>query len=438
MKRLHRKGIISLLAALLFISTIFSGTAMAAGDTLDIKGESAILVDGETGRILFQKNPDLPLHPASMTKMMTEYLVLEAIKEGKITWDQKTGISEYVYNISQNRALSNVPLRKDDQYSVRELYESMAIYSANASSIALAELIAGSETNFIKMMNEKGTELGLKNHKFVNCTGLNNSDLLGMHPQGTSSDEEPVMSARDSAALAYQLIHDYPEVLDTSKIPVKWFREETSDKIEMQNWNWMIPGTMYGVYDYQGVDGIKTGSTDLGGCSFTATAKRDDVRLISVVMKTATKPARFGETKKLLDYGFSNFVKKELFPAGYKIPEKSDIPVFKGKQKSVQVMPEKPAAILVKKGAENTFEPSFQLDQSLMENGTLVAPLEKGQVVGTLELNNKSSENYGYLTDDIKAKSQIPVITSDEVKKANWFVLFFRAIGDIFSGLFKK
>lgn len=438
MIKFQRKSISFFLAALVFVLSVFQSTAIAAEDSLNIKGESAILIDADTGRILYQKNPDTSLPPASMTKMMTEYLVLEAIKEGRLKWDEKTGISEYVYKISQDRSLSNVPLRRDVEYTVKELYESMAIYSANGSTIAITEILAGSETNFVKMMNQKGSELGLKDYKFVNSTGLNNIDLQGMHPEGTAPDEENMMSARDTALLGYRLIKDFPEVLDTSKIPEKYFQEDTSDEIKMQNWNWMIPGTMYGVYDYPGVDGIKTGSTDLGGYSFTATAKKGDIRLISVVMRTNSYAERFGETKKLLDYGFSNFTKKELYPAGYKIEGQSLVPVVKGKEKVAEVALQKPVTMLVKKGEEDLFQPSYQFDSALLKNGALVAPLSQDQVVGSLILNYKGTEDMGYLTEDLKTTSQVPVVTTTEVKKANWFVLFFRAIGEFFSGLLKK
>lgn len=439
MKSKKRTSIAILLISLFVISTFLPYSAKAAGiDPLNITGKSAVLIDAQSGKVLYQKNPDTPLHPASMTKMMTEYLTLEAIKEGKINWDQKTGISEYVFKVSQNRSLSNVYLRRDHQYSVRELYESMVIYSANGSSIALAELIAGSETNFVKMMNEKASKLGLKDYKFVNCTGLNNSDLFGSHPQGTAANEENVMSARATATLAYYLLRDFPEVLKTSSIPVKVFREGTSDQIRMDNWNWMVPGTMYGVYDYQGVDGIKTGSTDLGGFSFTSTAKRNDTRLISVVMKTDSYAARFGETKKMLDYGFSNFEYKELFPSGYRIEGKSEIPVNQGSEKKVQVETQKPAMMVIKKGDEKLYEPSYQFNQSLMKDGALVAPLEKNQIVGSLVLNYKGTEDYGYLTEAIKLENQVSVMTSSSVKKANWFVLLMRAIGEFFTGILKK
>lgn len=437
MKKLLKKCIVFLLISMLTISVMPAMAADAAtstGDPLGLKAEAAILVDAGSGKILYQKNPDEPLHPASMTKMMTEYLILDAIKKGSIKWDQKISISDYVFKVSHNKNLSNVWLRKDDQYTVKELYESMAIYSANGSTIALAELVAGSETNFVKMMNDKAAQLGLKNYKFVNCTGLNNADLFGMQPEGTGPTEENVMSARDVATLAYRLLKDHPEVLQTSSITTKVFREGTPDANKMDNWNWMLPGLVFG---YEGVDGLKTGDTDAGGCSFTATAKRGNLRFISVVMKTASKTARFQETKKLLDYAFSNFSEKQIFPAGYKVSGKTEIPVIKGRQKEVGIAAKSPLSIVVKNGEENDYTPSLVLDASMMKNGELPAPLKNGQTVGYLTVNYKGSINYGYLTADGKTNEQVPVVTTSAVKKANFIILFFRAIGNLIARAFK-
>lgn len=428
MKKNVRNGLIFLLSAILIIPLLFQGTAMADNtDQLQINGQSAILVDAASGRILYQKNIDEPLHPASMTKMMTEYLLLESIKSGKIKWDQNVPISEYAHDISQNTTLSNVPLRLDGQYNVRELYESMAIYSANGSAIALAELAAGSEANFVKMMNDKAAQLGMKDYKFVNCTGLNNSDLMGKHPAG-EKDEENVMSARSVAILAFRLLHDYPEVLKTSSIEKKVFKEGT----QMSNWNWMLPGLVFG---YKGVDGLKTGSTDLGGNSFTATAKRGDVRFISVIMKTSSKEQRFIETKKLLDYGFGNYSSKALYPAGYKISSKPELPVNNGKLKKVGVESKSPLVALVKKGEENAFEPVYKLDPKLSSGDSLNAPLDKDQVVGKLTINYKGSDNYGYLLPGYEESA--PLAVTAQVKKAGWLTTAFRAIGNFFRNLFK-
>lgn len=156
-----------------------------------------------------------------MTKMMTEYLVLEAIEEGEISWDTRTEISEYAYSISANNSFSGVGLRLDHEYTVEQLYEAMAINSDNATSIALAELIAGSEGEFVKLMNQKAEEMGLPDAKFVNSTGLDNKDLNGKHPEGTKADDTNLLSARSTAMLAYHLVNDFDQALEISSIPKK-------------------------------------------------------------------------------------------------------------------------------------------------------------------------------------------------------------------------
>ncbi len=417
----------------LLIFLIFSSITSAqaqVNDTLNIKGEAAILIEGNSGKILYQKNIDEPLPIASMTKMMTEYLVLEAIKKGQITWDQKTSISDYVFRISQNRNLSNVPMRKDAQYTVRELFEAAAIYSANGAAIALAEMISGSETEFVKQMNSKAKELGLKDHKFVNSTGLNNQDLLGQHPQGFTVQDQNMLSARSTAILAYRLVQDFPEVLKTSSIPKKVFREGTDDAIQMDNWNWMLPSLVFG---YEGMNGLKTGSTTQAGYSFTGTAKRNDLRLISVVMKTNSYEARFAETRRLMDYGFSNFIRKQILPEGFQIPNKSQIAVIKGKQKTVEVEGKKPLVITIKRDQEKLFEPVYKLDNSVTQDGKLVAPLKKGQRIGALGVSFKGDLKYEFVTPKGISKEQVDLVTKEEVKKASFIRLFFRGISSFIS-----
>src|SRR5699024_2963150 len=149
-------------------SVIGQPETIEAESTLDINAESAILVDADTGKILYAKNPDMVLPPASMTEMMTEYLVWEAIEDGSISWDTETKISDYAYSISSDEDFSGVGLYQDEKYTVRSLYEAMAINSDNATTIALAELIAGSEGEFVKLMNEKAEEMGLSDYEFVN------------------------------------------------------------------------------------------------------------------------------------------------------------------------------------------------------------------------------------------------------------------------------
>ncbi|AST93944.1 D-alanyl-D-alanine carboxypeptidase [Sutcliffiella cohnii] len=418
-------------------------------DTLNINASAAILIDFETGKVLYDKNADTLLPVASMTKMMTEYLLLEAIHDGKLAWDDEYEVSEVVYHISQQYpALSNVPLRRDGVYSVRELYEAMAIYSANGATIALAEMVAGSETNFVRMMNEKAGELGLEDYEFINSTGLNNEDMGGYHPEGTAPDAETRLSARATAKLAYHLIHDFPEILETASIPKKVFREGTSDAIDMPNWNWMVSTERY-AFNKDGavVDGLKTGSTLNAGYCFTGTVEHNGKRLITVVMN-ATKDEsnteqlppqafRFLETARMFSYGLDNFNLVELFPEGYQ-PEETTLPVIKGKDKEVEIATVEPLNMMVKRGEEEQFEPVFVINEELLnENGELIAPIEKGTKIGYFTVEYTGGQDLGYLYDD-GSVGTVDVVTVADVQKANWFVLVMRGIGGFFGDIWSS
>src|SRR5699024_1649369 len=194
-----KKKLLYVLAVMLAMTLVISYPVGTAEASFDVEAESAILVDGDSGKILFAKDPDVALPPASMTKMMTEYLVLEAIDNDEVGWDTTTQVSDYAYRISADDSMSGVGLVQEKDYTVRELYEAMAINSDNATTIALAELIAGSEGEFVQLMNEKGEEMGLPEFEFVNSTGLDNKDLEDNHPEGTDPDGINQLSARSSA-----------------------------------------------------------------------------------------------------------------------------------------------------------------------------------------------------------------------------------------------
>ncbi|MER2090100.1 MAG: serine hydrolase [Sporosarcina sp.] len=437
MKRKLRKYVAFLLMPLLLLMTLGTVPAHAAS-TLGINVDGAILIDAESGKILYEENADKPLGIASMTKMMTEYILFEAIKEGTISWDQEYKVNDYTYAVSQDRRLSNVPLRKDGTYTIRELYEAVAIYSANAATIAIAETIAGTETEFLKLMNAKAEELGLKDYKFVNSTGLNNMDLQGMHPQGTGEKDENVMPAKSVAKLAYQLLKDYPEVLDTTKINSKIFREGTSDAIKMDNWNFMLPGF---VYEYEGVDGLKTGTTDFAGHCFTGTATRDGKRVIAVVMKAVDSKgvgsykARFDATRALFDYGFGQFSEVEFVPAGYQFKDSKTLDVVKGKAKTVAVEVKEPIRMMVKTSEKDLFVPELVIDESKMKDGALQAPVKKGTVVGHVNLVKTEGTDYGFIDSENPAAE---VVTKGAVEKAGWFALTMSAIGDFFVSIWNS
>nr|WP_295975135.1 serine hydrolase [uncultured Bacillus sp.] len=436
-KYFSRKKLAGLLALILLIN-LFPGLHKAsAEDVLNINASAAILVDAETGKVLYSKNPDQVLGIASMTKMMTEYLLLEAIDEGRVKWDQEYAVSDYVYQVSQDRDLSNVPLRADGTYTIKELYEAMTIYSANGATIAIAETIAGSESSFVKMMNEKAGELGLKDYKFVNSTGLNNLDLKGMHVAG-NPEEENVMSARATAKLAYRLLHDYPGLLKTTSIPKKKFREGTDDEINMENWNWMLQGL---VFQYEGVDGLKTGTTDFAGYCFTGTAERNGDRYITVVMNAkgeggadGTYKSRFDETKKMFNYAFSNFSSEEIVKKHAQVKNYKTLPVVKGKEDKVKIYTKDSLKLVVKNGEKQKYKTKVVIDKKLLnDNDELTAPIKKGDKVGYITIDAKKGESIEFL--DTGNTVKVDLIAAEDVEKANWFVLAMRGIGGFFADI---
>lgn len=405
----------------------YSSASAETGPALNIEAGAAILVEANSGKILYQKNADELLAIASMTKMMSEYLVHEAVDKGKLKWDQKVKVSDYAHTISQDRSLSNVPLENGGSYTVKELYEAMGIYSANGATIALAEAVAGTEADFVKMMNDKAKELGLKNYKFVNSTGLTNKDLKGKHPEGTTPDEENKMSARDCAILAQRLIQDFPKVLETAGIPKKTFQEGGKYPIKMDNWNWMLKGL---IMQYEGVDGLKTGSTPEAGDCFTGTAERNGMRLISVVIKTNSHTARFAETKKLFDYGFTNFEAKKVYPKGSAVKGHETVQVEKAKDTDIALQTKQAIVLPMPKGSKDVYKTEFKAMKERQE-----APIKKGTTIGQMVISAKEGNDAGFLT----GKSlQVDLVTKAEVEKANWFTLSMRGIGSFFGGIWNS
>lgn len=420
-----------LMIPILLIGTFAMTSTSASAETdIGINVDAAILIDADTGKILYEQNADASLGIASMSKMMSEYILLDAIDAGKITWDQQYRVTEYTYRMSQDRALSNVPLREDGTYTIQELYEAMAIYSANAATVGIAETIAGSEKEFVKLMNEKAEEIGLEGYKFVNATGLNNADLFGMYPEGSGPEDENVMPAKSVAKLAYHLLKAHPEVLETSSISKKTFREGTEDEIQMSNWNWMLPGL---VNEYEGVDGLKTGSTLLAGQCFTGTAERNGTRLIAVVMNAkdsngnSVRTARFDAAAKLFDYGFGQFTKQEIVPSDYVFKGNETIPVTKGKEDSVEIAVKEPISLVVKTSEKDLYVPKLELDKKSLE-----AAVKKGTVVGKVVIEKTEGEDYGFIDDK---SFSTDVVTTNAVERAGFVSLFFQGVGSFFGNV---
>lgn len=396
----------------------------AAQPNLNVQARSAILVDAISGKILYAQNPDEPLPPASMTKMMTEYLVEEAVAKGKIKWDDVVTASEYAHFLGKGDG-SKVGLAVGEQHTVKELVYAMTVGSANDATVALAERIAGSETNFVQMMNEKVKELGMTNTHFATATGYPKKDLGQYAP---AIEGESVMSARDAAILAWHLIHDYPSSLEFNKTAKYTFMQGQNPR-ELKNYNFMIPGLIYGNL-VQGVDGLKTGHTSAAGYNFTATAVQNGMRLISVVQGTSSEKERFFQTKKLLDYGFSTYEITDLAKAKESIKGFETVPLKNGKEKEVTAITKDTFSVVIKKGEKDLYKPVAVFNQDLQ------APIKSGQKVGYLTYKYEGKENYDYLNDKIKMQGNMDLVAKDEVEKASAFRLFFRKIFSMIGGIF--
>ncbi|QDX91924.1 D-alanyl-D-alanine carboxypeptidase [Brevibacillus laterosporus] len=416
-----------LLAGAIGMLSIVGGAmqASAAGTVanLDLKVKSAILVEASTGKILYSTNPDVPLPPASMTKMMTEYLVLEAVKTNKIKMDELVPVSDYAFFIAKIKDSAGVYLNAGESHKVSELYKAMAIASANDATALLAEKVGGSEANFVAMMNKKAQEFGMKNTFFVTSTGLPANELGPFSPADTSKDN--VMSARDAAILADHLVTDYPEALDISKMPRLVFREGQKDESKLANNNWMLPGLPS---ETLGVDGLKTGYTQEAEYCFTGTANRDGMRLITVVMGAKTKTSRFEETKKLLNYGYSTYKATEKLGKGVPVAGFENAPIKKGVQLEVPAITAKSVNVIGKIGEEAKVTPR-------VEYKDLTAPIKKGDVIGKVYLDTEGKSDYLLPSNQ---KGGVDLIATEDVEEGSWIRLFFRSIFEFIASLFKS
>lgn len=428
----------SLLTGLSATALMFGlGTAyVAEAQGVEVDAKASITVDYETGQILQGEAIDEPLGIASITKMLAEYIVFEEIEDGNISWDTEIKISDYAYNISQNYGLSNVPLRKNEVYTLEELYHSMAIYSANGATIAIAEGISGSEEKFVDRMRETVEAFGIEDATLFNATGLNNKDLEGNTYPGSSADDENSMSARSVATITNRILMDYPEVLETASIPKMTFREGTDDAIEMTNWNMMLEGLLM---ERAGVDGLKTGTTNYAGPTFTGTAKEEDRRVITVVLDSGDDmTTRFRETGKLMDYGFDNFSSEDVLVNWDENLEYKPLIVTNGKEDHLDFEPSEELALLIESGdkVEEDVTYTIEWDKNIINNeGSIEAPISKGMELGRLVVNYSGNE-LGYL--DGQTEASVPLVAKTNVEKAGIFSQLWSSTVSFFKGLVSR
>ncbi|MBU9712879.1 D-alanyl-D-alanine carboxypeptidase family protein [Evansella tamaricis] len=280
----------TLLLVFTFITIIFVFLGWTShSNKPNIEATAAVLMDVETGEVLFEKNKDIPYPVASMSKMMTEYIILEEIHYGRLSWEDKVTISK---TAAQTGGVS-IPIESGDQLSLRDLFMAMAVSSANNATVSLAEHLSGSEVEFVKLMNKKGKQMGLSDYSlFVNATGLT-EEFNGSYNS---------MSPMDAARLASQLVNDYPEILEFSSTS---FEQLDFNDIPVHTTNLML-SPAYPFFHVEGLDGLKTGFTNEANYCFAGTAEKDGKRFISVVMGSPTTDERFVETKKLFTFAFQD------------------------------------------------------------------------------------------------------------------------------------
>ncbi len=359
-----------LLVLLLFVhATAFGADArlLPPPPAPEVAARSYVLLDFQSGQVLQARDPDARIEPASLTKLMTAYLAFTAIRQGRLKLDQTLPVSEKAWRTEGSRMFLDpkVPARVDD------LLKGMIVQSGNDACITLAEGIAGSEEAFAELMNREAKRLGLVNTHFTNATGL-------PHPQHYST-------ARDLALLAAAVIRDFPEFY-----PLYSLKEFTYNRITQPNRNRLLWQDPF-------VDGMKTGHTEAAGYCLIASAKRGAMRLISVVTGTASDSARTAESQKLLNYGFQFYETYRLYPKGQTV---ATLPVYKGASNTVKTGFDRDVFLSLPKGYY------AHAKASLISRQPLLAPIAKGQTVGTLtiEIEGKPYARYA-----LQALEEIPV-----------------------------
>lgn len=390
------KKVIAALAILL----AFIGSSVYADD-FDVAAKHAIAVEATTGKVLYEKDATTPAGIASMTKILTVYLTYKEIDNGNLSWDTKVPISDYAYDLTANSDASNVPMEARE-YTVEQLVNAAMVASANSAVIALAEQIGGSESNFVDMMKAQLNEWGITDAKLVNASGLNNSYLGDNIYPGSSSTDENMLSARDIAIIARHLITEYPDVLKISSQTTADFDGST-----MNTYNYMLKDMPY---ERDGVDGLKTGTTELAGASFVATSTENGMRIISVVMNAdgweENDFARFEATNELLDYVKSNYEITTIIEAGQSY-KNSKAKVKDGKEKTVPVVAAQDLNVVHRIGTDVSAK--FSSKAKGYE-----ATINKGDKVGKFEYNDNQIVGTGYLD----SKPSVPALAKKEVKKS--------------------
>lgn len=362
-----------------------------AEENLISNAVSGILIEANSGEIIYEKDKDKQVSVASMTKMVAQIIILEEIEKKNIHWEDIVTVSRNASDMGG----SQIYLEEGEKMSVKDLMKGVSVASANDATVALAEYISGSEEKFVKRMNHKVKELGLKNTHFVNCTGLD--------------EENHYSSSYDMAMIARELITKHPAILEFSSIYEDYLRENTDHKFWLVNTNKLIR-------QYNGVDGLKTGHTDQAGYCLAATIEKDHLRLIGIVLGEKDSKTRNKETIALLDYGFSN-IKTRVIEKKNKVLKK--VSLKKTNLSSINAVLGEDLVVIENKNVSLK-------DYSLKVNiKPFTYPLEKGSVIGNVDVYVRG-----------KKVSEAFLLSSSAVRKLSFFEFFERSFSNILMGNF--
>ena len=417
MKRLRKKIHMILLLSMIFLLIIPIPT-LAQDNSFDVPAKAAIAVDFDTGKILYEKNSTTPLPIASMSKLISAYLVYEAIDKGQIHWNDTVSFDDELIKLTEDPELSNIPIKKNLTYTVEDNVKAMLISSSNVSTTALARLISGSEQSFVDQMSQKVAFWGINDAKFISASGLDTEDLAAQDRyQGSDGKDSNILSAKDMVIVARNLLKDYPEVLEITKQPSYTLFAGTENEETFWSSNLMLPGLDYYT---EGTDGLKTGTTPNAGACFIGSTVLDGHRIITVVMNVDESHSRFEVTKNLLDYVNTNWEYKTLAKAGdHAVQETMAVP--NGEKETVDVILDEPISMWVHK-ENSTIKEVFDANRK-----ELSAPVRKGQIVGTQVITD-TTDTLGYLNSSDTHQSSGIVVTKNENKKATIFVRVWRSL----------
>lgn len=414
-KKLKKLGI-SILTSLIIVTGVGQLSLIKADQTLpqlDLDAKSAIAIDAKTGQIIYAKDDKQTYPVASMSKLLTAYILLQAIHEGKITWETKVTPTVTEVDISNNTELTNVPLKEGHSYTIKQLYQAMLVGSANAATMLIVNAISGTQTKFIDKMRETAKSLGITDAKIYSANGLTAKYLGDEIYPNTDENAENEFSVRDMAIISQKLIKEYPEILETTKLTKIDFNDN-GEITTVNNKNELLQDD-----SHLEVDGLKTGTSDAAGYCFASTTNKDGHRIITVIAGAKDNDARFDQTKNLLNYIYNNY---DYLAISTDRALRQNVKVKYGKQGSVPATIGNNLSLWVPK---NTKEKALQI-KLIPKSSTIEAPIKQGETVGDYQITIAGNLGFVDGSTDLKTKA----LAANGVEGINIFIKWWQMLSD--------